>query len=125
MAGYTLTRDGRYKEIALFDPSNGTHKAIASFDASDGRDRGLPAISVDALDRIAWLPDSRRIILLGMRGMEHLVLDVATGSIVPAGSTKSDGFVGNLFLSRDGRWIYGNSASLEYDIWMLDYGASR
>jgi WD40 repeat protein len=69
-----------------------------------------------------WLPDSRHVLLVHGSG-ELRVVDVVTGSSRGAGSVGKEHW--NLKLSRDGRWLFGNTQRHSSDIWMLDYGADQ
>jgi dipeptidyl aminopeptidase/acylaminoacyl peptidase len=70
---------------------------------------------------LGWLPDSRRILLNG--NGELRVLDRETGVTTPAGSVGRG--ARGLCVSSDGRTLFGYKQAHEFDIWMLDYGATK
>ena len=76
----------------LFDVVGRTYRTIAD-------------VQVGEEGFCSWLPDSRRLLLLGGSG-DVTVFDRESGSLKPAGYIGPE--ASNLSLSRDGRGLYGN-----------------
>jgi hypothetical protein len=109
--GYSFLRvDGIRPPLYLFDPENGSYEALADFETNYAS---------------AWLPDSRRVLLLRPDGQLE-VLDRLTkertraGSVGPSARSRL-----RLLLSRDGRSLYLEGGSHEQDIWLCDFGDDR
>ncbi len=107
VAGYPLTDQGGIQpNLAILDLETGDYREIAR---------------LTAVQACAWLPDSRRLVLLGEQ--EIRVVDSITGAITTAGRLENDSY--SRVLAPDGRSVFYVSATFDYDIWMLDYGESR
>jgi Tol biopolymer transport system component/tRNA A-37 threonylcarbamoyl transferase component Bud32 len=105
--GYSFSRsDGFRPPLYLHDSRAGTYEAVGDLEAQYA---------------CAWLPDSRRILLLHPDGRLE-VLDRVTGRRSDAGAVgTSPRQRSRLLLSRDGRSLYVEGGTREQDIWMLDF----
>ncbi|MFA6954655.1 MAG: protein kinase [Thermoanaerobaculia bacterium] len=107
LLGFRAEKPGETEmELCLYDIEGKTYQRVARLGGRFG---------------CAWMADSRRILL--WKGSELKMLDSATGKVVPLGSIEKG--LGNIALSRDGRYLYAEKWKHESDIWMLDYGASQ
>ena len=118
---YLISPDGRWIVGGSRDAS-GTRIPEARFvlDVSKDTYDALPAPPHERV--LAWLPDSRRLLLLRQRQL--LVLDRLTGKVTAAGRLASDTEPRpqSACLARDGRSLFWTTEVAEGDIWMLDYG---
>jgi len=106
IAGYSSSpADGRRPPLYLFDTEKRTFEEL---------------VDLKSTTWCAWLPDSRRLLLMGGEKLE--VLDRVTHALTPAGSLGAD--VRRVRLSPDGRSLFGMRWAVESDIWMLDYGSA-
>jgi hypothetical protein len=79
----------------------------------------VPAALVDNI-LVSFLPDSRRLLLSGQRGV--VLVDLADGkSRVLRPGEPSDRYV----LSRDGRTLVIERPLLDSDIWLMEFAGSR
>ncbi len=112
------SRDGRWLVGVPDSPTQEPGPSAWLLDLETKTLKALPGLT--SVEYVAWLPDSRRLLVARMRQLE--VFDRATRKTSPAGPLETD--VRRIRLSPDGRSLFTMSWIGRGQIWMLDYGAA-
>ena len=108
LAGRIHSKSGATAQYGVWNLTTGTLRTL-----------DVPSAPVDST-LVSFLPDSRRLLLSGQRGL--VLVDLADGkSRVLRPGEPSDRYV----LSRDGRTLVIDRPLLDSDIWLMEFAGSR
>ncbi|MCG3192761.1 MAG: Serine/threonine-protein kinase PknD [Thermoanaerobaculia bacterium] len=108
--------DGRWFSGRARNPEGKLEDQLVLFDVAGKKYRELDAVKTGKA--AAFLPDSRRLLMVGHAG-EVTVLDIESGVSVPGGSILPD--ADSVSISRDGKALFAKGENRQGDIWMLDF----